>query len=295
MKSWNVVLRILCACVALSLVQILAGALLTLLFPLKTAIPTLAQHFALWMFFSNAVTAIALSIVALRAEWRGWTLGAAVAAIPLVITVVDGIEGIYFLPNSPIPWPRVFAQSALTAAFSIPVWTLLFGRRAAVAEERFHPIAAKSRAERAWKFVVCDLAYLVLYFIAGSMIWPYIKDFYATQKLPSFPGILAMELLVRGPAFMLLCVLLVRMMTMMTHTVTTTGLTRLTVALAVGAVFALLSGVAPLLIPTPYFPEAVRWMHFREVSSSNFVFGAIVAWLWGQPKLEKIRALRQAA
>jgi uncharacterized membrane protein (DUF485 family) len=48
----------------------------------------------------------------------------------------------------------------------------------------------------------------------------------------------------------------------------------------VGLVFALLSGVAPLLLPNPIFPNVVRWAHLCEVSSENFVLAAVVVWLW---------------
>jgi len=35
-----------------------------------------------------------------------------------------------------------------------------------------------------------------------------------------------------------------------------------------------------LLLPNPLMPEAVRVAHFSETLSSNFVFGALVAWLF---------------
>lgn len=287
MKISNAILRILAVFVALFVVQALAGA--AVLLPTKAVVPPLAPHFTQWMLLSNAITIAALSVLALRTEWRGWTLGAVLASIPFAITLIDGIEGVYFLPHSPIDWTSIFAQSALAAVLMIPVWMLLFGRRAAVTrnvqQDHYHPIAAKSRGERAWKFVVCDVAYLLLYFTAGSIIWPYIKDFYAMQTLPPMSMILALELLFRGPAFIVLCLLLVRML----------GLRRLSGALAAGVVFALLSGVAPLLIPNPYFPDVVRWAHFCETSSSNFVFAALVAWLWGQPKLVHAEAFAHAA
>lgn len=63
------------------------------------------------------------------------------------------------------------------------------------------------------------------------------------------------------------------------------GLPRWKGALAVGLAFTLLSGVAPLVMPNPYFPDAVRWVHFGEVVSSNFVFGALVGLIWGKPRL----------
>jgi len=97
--------------------------------------------------------------------------------------------------------------------------------------------------------------------------------------------IFALQLLVRGPVFILLCLLMVRMLDM----------PRLSGALTVGLLFTLLSGVAPLLMPNPYFPDSVRWMHFMEVTSSNFVFGAIVGWLWGRPRLVQSNVLAHAA
>ena len=285
MRFSNVILRVLSVFVAVSVVQIFAGAFVALLLPSKAVMPNVVQHILEWMFLTNAVTVGASSILALRTEWRGFALGAAVAAIPLVIALVNGIEGVFFLSNSPIEWPRIFVQAAIAATLSIPVWMLLFGRRADVPQEHYHPIASKSRGERAWKFVVSDLSYTLLYLAAGMIIFPYVKDFYATQRLPSLPTFLGLELLVRGPVFVVLCLMLVRML----------GMPRLTGALAVGAVFTLLSGVAPLLMPNPYFPDSIRWIHFCEVTSSNFVFGAIVGWLWGQPKLAQVQALRQAA
>jgi hypothetical protein len=285
MKLSQAILRTLAVFVAVSAVQIIAGALSAVLIPPKALPENILRHILLWMFLTNAVTVFALSIAALRTEWRGWTLGIAVAVIPAAVGFINGIEGVIFLPNSPIEWPRIFLQMALAAVLSIPVWMLLFGMRTDPPTEHFHPIVSKSRSERAWKFVVSDLSYIVLYFVAGTIIWPYIKAFYATQTLPSAPTVLALELLVRGPVFVVLCLMLVRML----------GLPRVSGALVVGAIFTLISGVAPLLMPNPYFPDAVRWAHFCEVGSSNFVFGALVAWLWGRPKPASPPALQPAA
>ena len=164
------------------------------------------------------------------------------------------------------------------------MWLLLFGRREKV-PEHYHPLESKSAGERAWKFAVSDFSYLFLYYAAGTIIFPYVKDFYATQHLPSTGTLVALQLLIRGPVFVVLCLAITRML----------GLSRITGALAAGAIFTLLTGVAPLLIPSPVFPDSVRWLHFAEVTSSNFVFGAIVGWLWGQPKLSLSPALAPAA
>ncbi len=278
MKLSNAILRALLVFVAVCVIQSVVGMLV----PMK---PITLPHFVQWMLLTNAVVVAALSIVAVRTEWRGWRLGVALAVIPLAIESVNLLEGVIFLTNSQLEWGKIFLHTLVSATLSIPVWMLLFGNRDSVAPEHYRPIAAKSRGEQAWKFVVSDLAYIVLYLTAGTIIFPYVKEFYATQHIPAIASIVALQLLVRGPVFVVLCLTLVRMM----------GLPRLAGALAVGAVFTILSGVAPLLMPNPYFPDSVRWVHLCEVTSSNFVFGAIVGWLWGQGGVAVPQALRHAA
>lgn len=125
-----------------------------------------------------------------------------------------------------------------------------------------------------------------LYFVAGSIIFPFVRDFYATQTLPSVGKIVALQLLVRGPIFIGVCLLLGRLIV----------LPRWAGAFAVGAVFAILSGIAPLLMPNPFFPDLVRWVHMAEVTSSNFLFAAGVRLLWGRSgEGESPAQLRHAA
>ena len=286
MKPSNVIVRAISAFVATSATQLIAGMIAALLIPTKTTFdPKIMQHILYWMVLTNGVTVAALTPAAARTEWRGWRLGAAVAAIPAAIVFINGIEGSIFLKNAHIEWNCIFLSNAIGAIFNIPVWALLFGKGGNAAQDHFHPIASKSIGQRAWRLIACDVSYLVLYIVAGTIIFPYIKAFYATQTIPPAGTIVALQLLVRGPAFVLLCLLLLRML----------GMPRGSGALAVGLLFTLLSGVAPLLMPNPYFPDSVRWMHFMEVTSSNFLFGVIVGSLWGPPKAVPSPALVHAA
>jgi len=259
--------RALLVFVATFVAQMIAGILV----PMK-AMPV-APHFLLWILLSNAATVAALSVAAARTDWRGWRLGAAVAAIPPAIFFINLIEGVVFLTNSDVQWARVFLFTLLSSALTVPVWMLLFGRGKDVSPGHCHPFQAQSRAERAWKFVISDVAYVFLYFAAGTIIFPYVKSFYAGQHLPSTVNLIGLQFFVRGPMLIFLCLTLVRML----------GLPRLRGAVVVGVVFTILTGVAPLLIPNPYFPDVVRWAHFCEVTGSNFVFATMVAWLWGSP------------
>jgi hypothetical protein len=86
-------------------------------------------------------------------------------------------------------------------------------------------------------------------------------------------SLLALQLLLRGQLLIANCLVLVRML----------GLRSLQGAVAVGAVFTLLSGVTPLLLPNPYIADAMLWAHMCEVTSSNFLYSAMIAWLWGEP------------
>ncbi len=265
MKLSSAIVRSLLAFVAFCIIQMVTGSLL--MTAPKTGLPANALP---WLLLSNALAVATLTVVALRSDWRGWRLGAAVAGIPLIISCADAIEGMFFLTNSPIDWRGLFAYSFASAVLIMPVWILLFGRRATAPEELVVSSATRSLGERVGKFVVSDGAYALLYIVAGTIIFPYIKAFYATQQVPSMPKIFAMQLLVRGPIFLGVCLTLRRML----------RLPRMGGALAVGFVFAILSGVVPLLVPNPFFPDAVRWAHLCETTSSNFLFGAIVAWLW---------------
>jgi hypothetical protein len=270
--------RALLAFVAIAIIQVVAGMMV----PMK---PVSIPHFALWMLGSLAVTVAALSAVAARAEWQGWRLGAAVSAIPLAIFSINLIEALVFLPNTQLEWGKIFLYTLIAAVLSVPVWAFLFGRRKDASGNHYRPIRSQSRGELLWKFVLCDLLYVFLYFAVGAMIFPYVKDFYATQRLPSNGAIAALQFFVRGPLFILLALAITRML----------GLPRRSGALAVGLVFTLLTGVAILLVPNPVFPDTVRWAHFCEVSSEQFVFGAVVAWLWGPQTMAHTPALQQAA
>src|SRR5205809_5710869 len=43
------------------------------------------------------------------------------------------------------------------------------------------------------------------YFVAGTIIFPFVRDFYATQTLPPFGQLVILQLLVRGPILVGLC------------------------------------------------------------------------------------------
>lgn len=278
MNYFQTVSKVLLGWIAFAAVQVVASMLV----PVKAPMP---PHIFEWLLFTDLLVVAVIGLVAFRSDWTGWKLAAPLALIPFAINLMNVIEGSVFLKSSGINWRNLALQSFLTYALLLPLWRYIFGTGEPLAVREF-PIATKSALAIAWRFVACDVLYLALYFTAGSLIYPFVKSFYDTQSLPSAGIIFGLQLCLRGPVFVLLCLLVLRMV----------GLPRWKGALATGLVFTMISGVAPLLMPNPYFPDYVRWIHFGEVVSSNFVFGVMVGLIWNRSKPATLpSAMSQAA
>jgi hypothetical protein len=255
--------------------QMMAGAMI----PVRIRLPL---HAYAWFLLTDLVIAGVLGCVALRSQPTGIRLGVVMAAIPLGIAVVNLIEGAFFLSQPGVGWGRIAMQTILGYVLVAPAWALIFGRMRRPQVEQ--PVAARIDGT-VWKFVACDVAYLVLYYTAGIVIFPFVRDFYATQHIPPIRTIVALQLLVRGPVFVFICISLMRML----HLPPRGG------AVATGLAFTLLSSVA-LIAPNPFFPDSVRWVHFGEVITSNFIFGTMVGWIWATSRQgEAEHAMKAAA
>ena len=253
--------RIFLGWLALIAAKIVAGMII----PIKA--PALPGAFA-WLLASDFLVVATLGLVAAASTANGWTLATLLSLMPICISSANIIEGSVFLGNSAIPWGALFLSTCLAYLLVLPLWRYVFDSRPATT---VHGSWLPSQPKTAlWKFAVSDVLYVLLYFAAGTIIFPFVRHFYATQTVPSAGKIIALQLLVRGPIFIGVCLLLARLL----------ALPRWKAALAVGLAFTMLSGVAPLLMPNPFFPDSVRWVHMAEVTSSNFLFGAALKLLW---------------
>jgi len=276
MKTRALATRVLVTWVYLVAVQAMLGMLITS----PTPPP---ENAGPWFLLSNFLVALVLCLLAMRSDWGGARLAVAVSGIPAIIMLTNYLEGIIFLTGVTIDWPKEVLRTCLVSVLTLPLWPLLF-RKPGTSQNNFRPLAGRTVKERLWRFVLADLAYPVLYFMAGVLVFPFVRDFYATQTIPPVGLVFALQLVVRGPIYVGVCLVMTRML----------GLARLPGAAAVGAAFATLNGIAPLIIPSGVFPEPVRWAHFIEVTISNLIFGLIVVWLWGPPNGVK-QMVRQAA
>lgn len=264
-------LMILGKAVLIAVVLVVAQAIAGLLVPVRLA----ATPPAGWWLLSTFITACTLAVVAVRSSWRGWRAAVAVAVIPLAIQLANLTEAVFFLKKTALPFGPLVLSTVIAYALAVPALVLIFGRMAGLpaAGERRPAFTAGGSL---WRFAAGAVSYLCLYYLAGLIVYnnfPQLPAFYQAQGTPPAAQIAGMQLLVRGPVFVALCILLTAMVRP----------SRARGVLAVGLAFTLLSGVAPLLMPNPFMPDAVRWVHFGEVGTSNFVLGAIVGWLWSRP------------
>ena len=62
-----------------------------------------------------------------------------------------------------------------------------------------------------WRFVLCSAVYVCLYFLAGTIIFPFVRDDYTTQHIPSPARTISLPFLLSAPLFILVCLTLLRM------------------------------------------------------------------------------------
>lgn len=225
-----------------------------------------SRQYTLWAAAVDLLTLTTLLFLAMRGDWKGWRLGFAVAVIPFTIDLINFIEGTLFLGGLDF---RSMYQTTLSYASLIPIMAFLF-TKSNKSIQASKPFRYGSLGKKISIFIVCDFAYVFLYIIAGLIIFPFVRGFYAAHPLPSPGKIILLQLLLRGPVFTAICLLLIYM----------SGPPRRSKIFMVGIAFAILSG-GVLLLLNPHLPDHVRWIHCAEVGSSGFLFGLLVASLWG--------------
>jgi hypothetical protein len=115
------------------------------------------------------------------------------------------------------------------------------------------------------------VAYELLYWGAGTLVYPYIADFYASRSLPPTAAVAAVQV-VRSVIFAGAVYPLLK-----------SGLRGAPLVLAL--IYGIIGGLAPLLPDNPYMPANIRFYHAIETTSSNFIFGLVVGFLfaWRRP------------
>lgn len=269
--------------ISLTLLQMISGMVLA---PMSSALPESPADMLGWLVLSNLLVAGVLAWYARRSAWTGWRLAGALFVTAWGIGTLNSLIEAHFFAifDRPDVLPAIFVLSLPPVLLFAPLMVWLSGRWSVPGAEA---AVAPDRGVVSWmgRFAACSVTYLVLYFTAGMIIFPYVQPFYDQRALPSPSTIILLQLFLRGPIFAAIGLLIVRM----------APATRLDHALMVAVAMSILGGAAPLIMPNPFFPDAVRWVHFLEVVTSHIVFGAVVGWLLGGTRARQQQPAARAA
>jgi hypothetical protein len=275
-------LKVFALTIILFLCYSVANTVMGIVLPIPTA--ELASYFvqsidpadaALSLLVVCACHAAVLSYLIVRSRWTGWRLVLTIFLVQYsVTTFLSAIEAVVFLkylvdimPAAMIP--HQFAHGAVVAALFSPVAVLIHGKMKGARDTQEH---MPDMGWMAWigRLLAIGVIYVVVYFLFGLLVFmPLVGDafqsYYGNLQTPAWMPLLQVA---RGIIWAILALPVVRMMKGR----------RWESNLAVALLFSVLMGFL-LLMPNPIMPEKIRRAHFVEVTSSNFLFGWIVAWV----------------
>jgi len=291
-----VAVRVIAVTVVLFLCFALAAALVRL--PASSSASDQARGAALPLLAVCFLQAAVMSYLILRSHWTGWPLAAAVFVVFYgVMTLMPQSDSVVFLTRLPTgTLPKLFVMGAVIAApFSVLAVLILGKRKGESATVRQDPQQRRPTSEWIWKVALITLAYVCLYFTFGYYVaWrnPAIRAYYGGVDEGTFWAHMGTVMrttlwlipfqVLRALCWATLALLVIRMLKR----------DRLETALVIGLLFAVMT--APLLLPNPYMPEAVRMAHLVETAPSNFIFGTFIGWLLTQHRQTPSLAMQAA-
>ena len=215
----------------------------------------------LYLLFNFAV----LWLVARSAAANDWALAVLRFLLAFVVGSANNlleavVYGVLSLPQALV----AAVPAAIIFTILSPVAVLLAGRWKNGSE------AEPGTGLMPAKLLIVVAAYELLYWTAGTLVYPYIAHFYAAKTIPPVYEIAGLQI-VRSLIFLAAAYPLLRR-----------GLRA--APLVMGLVYGVIGGIAPLLPDNPYMPADIRFYHGVETSVSNFLFGLIVGYLFTRVK-----------
>lgn len=217
---------------------------------------------------STGLTVGIVYAVGMASGTRGWPLFRLLLQLYAGVNVLNiQIENLVFRTMPPGEIARTTATGLLGAA----------GVSAALAWASTRDGKGKSSnafstltANLWWRLPALGMLYILLFLTAGSLILPYIREFYGRNNvivMPSF-GVLLLTEFIRG---------LVHVVSLWPFLRTMSG-RRAQAALLAGLALPILGGISSLLLPIDdILPLEIRRVHIAEIFGSNFLFGVITA------------------
>lgn len=243
------------------------------------------------MVFVCLLDTLVITFLVLRSDWTGWRLAAGIFIVFYgCMTLLSQIETAVFVPALPAGvLPRLFALGALVAAPFSVLAVLVLGKRkpgaaihgADMPHTTGRPDGGPAFGDLAGRVTLLVAAYLILYFGFGYYVaWqsPEVRAYYGGIDHGSLLAGLGVVLRQSPWQFALQAGRALLWIAVAWPILQGQRGTRLEIALAVGLAFAVLMN-AQILLPNPFMPAAVRWVHLAETAPSNFLFGILTGWL----------------
>jgi len=235
----------------------------------------------------GGVHVIILALVICRSRWYGWRLALAVGvAYYGFVSFMSQIETWWFLSNltvTPLDLKGLFLMGLPPAFLFVPLAVWVLGKWKA--PERIEEVFVETQmppAQWAWKVVVIGIVYVGLYFAAGYYIaWrnPALRAFYGGTDPGNFISMMVLNFqqspllipfqFIRGILWVLFALPVIRMGRRPWETALLAAIF-ISIPMSIGCIMA-----------NPYIPDAsVRISHLIEITSSNFIFGMVLSWLF---------------
>jgi len=226
-----------------------------------------------WFLLSSALVVSILGVIIRNSSMTGMKLGLFIFLIYFLIGHFNLlIEAYLFEVTNAADTALITTQGLLITLLVSPLLVLIFGKWKGNDEKLAFPY--RTKLTWTWRIVLGDLLYVFFYLLAGFIlyaVYPQLMDFYE-EKIPPF------SLMINTQFFRALVLIGVAILISRT-----TKLPLLQRALIIGAFFAIVGGLAPLIVPdNDHMPDYIRFGHAFEVGISNSLFGFFLTLLMGQ-------------
>lgn len=230
-------------------------------------------NYIFWMFFSNFLIAFLLGLLIKNSTLSGLKLALMIFIVFFIIGNFNLlIEAYIFNVTDRNDTIQIILKGFILALITSPLLVYIFKKW--LPDDIRPSFEPRSILQWIWRIVLADLLYLFFYLLAGFIlytVYPRLMEFYG-DKVPDFSLMINTQFF-RALLFIGVAIIIGRY--------TNTSIFKR--ALLTGAVFSILGGIAPLILPgDEVMPGFIRFGHAFEVGISNFLYGLILAYLIGQ-------------
>ncbi len=226
-----------------------------------------------------AVLAMAVS----RSTASGPALITTLAGLHFVTSSLINIpEGVLFDVIKPAAAPVSLLRSLVASFCAVGVLAAVAGRLGKDEAPADFVVPIKTVRGLLWRLAALPMIFLVCYFVAGMLIFPFVKQYYDIRRMPDPAAIASMQIL-RSLAILAAAYPLLRTLPSRRDAV-------LVLAIAV-PVF---GAIAPLLPANELMPASVRLVHALETTPYYALFGILTAVCFGSQRRTLSHTLKRS-